>query len=243
MLNPSQKPLDTRNDRLLGHIRAFRGLPEPVLVRLAASSMQMETRNGAEIFTHGDAADAVYAIVGGEGYVRIVVVDRRSKKLMVEVFGVGDIFGEIGVIDPGARTATAVADGRIRLVRIPGISFMAALDEVPALGAAVSLMLARRLRRTFALFQDATFETLEVRLARQLVYLASLQPHASGKQGITLSGRLRQPDLADLLGATTRSIITILNAWRAEGIVLYDAEQARLTINDVALLRALSQAP
>jgi CRP/FNR family transcriptional regulator, cyclic AMP receptor protein len=37
-------------------------------------------------------------------------------------------------------------------------------------------------------------------------------------------------DLADLLGATTRSIITILNAWRTDGLVIYDTAQSRLTL-------------
>jgi Mn-dependent DtxR family transcriptional regulator len=47
---------------------------------------------------------------------------------------------------------------------------------------------------------------------------------------LQLAGRLRQGDLADLLGATTRSIITILNSWRADGLVTYDPVRAQLTI-------------
>ena len=43
-------------------------------------------------------------------------------------------------------------------------------------------------------------------------------------------------------GATTRSIITILNAWRAAGIVDYDTDRAILTIIDRAAIEArLSQ--
>ena len=52
-------------------------------------------------------------------------------------------------------------------------------------------------------------------------------------------GRFRQSDLADLLGTTTRSIITILNAWRASGIVIYDAEKGLLTIARQKVLDAL----
>jgi len=51
--------------------------------------------------------------------------------------------------------------------------------------------------------------------------------------------RLRQADLADLLGGTTRSIITILNAWRASGMVIYDTDRALLTVRDIAALREL----
>jgi CRP/FNR family cyclic AMP-dependent transcriptional regulator len=54
-----------------------------------------------------------------------------------------------------------------------------------------------------------------------------------------LTARLRQADLADLLGATTRSIITILNAWRTAGLVVYDTERALLTVKDIAAMQAI----
>ncbi len=98
--------------------------------------------------------------------------------------------------------------------------------------------LATRLRRTFDLFQDATFESLEVRLARQVLYLARRDGRRS-EHGLRLAGRFRQGDLADLLGATTRSIITILNAWRASGLVTYDGDRAQLTLLDEAALQTL----
>jgi CRP-like cAMP-binding protein len=101
--------------------------------------------------------------------------------------------------------------------------------------------MARRLRRTFELFQDATFESLEVRLARQVLYLAELEGRPT-PQGIRLAHRFRQADLADLLGATTRSIITVLNAWRAADLVLYDTDRALLTVRDIAALRAITEA-
>ena len=222
----------------LSRIRVFENLPEDTLLRLERAGSIIEPRNGAEIFTQDDPADALYAIVGGEGVVRIGAIDRRSKRLMVEVFAAGDIFGEIGVIDGGVRTASAVAEGRVRLMRIGSAVFMAVLGETPQLGIALARMMSARLRRTFALFQDATFETVEVRLARQILYLGTLQGRRT-EDGVVLRSRLKQPDLADLLGTTTRSIITVLNAWRASNIVQYDTDRAQVTIRNEAALRAL----
>jgi CRP-like cAMP-binding protein len=123
-------------------------------------------------------------------------------------------------------------------MRIGGATFLATLRDAPGLGAKLAEMLAHRLRRTFDLFKDATFETVDVRLARQILYLVSLGSRKT-EAGIVLASRLRQPDLADLLGATTRSIITVLNEWRATGIVQYDTTRAQLTIRNEAALRAL----
>jgi CRP/FNR family transcriptional regulator, cyclic AMP receptor protein len=102
-------------------------------------------------------------------------------------------------------------------------------------------MMAQRLRRTYELFQDAAFEKLEVRLARQVLYLAAREGRVT-PQGTRLGHRLRQTDLADLLGATTRSIISILNAWRAAGLVIYDTERALLTVKDLSALRSIIEA-
>ena len=85
---------------------------------------------------------------------------------------------------------------------------------------------------------DATFESLEARLARQVLYLGRREGRRT-EQGLQLAGRFRQSDLADLLGATTRSIITILNAWRADGLVIYDAARAQLTLCREAELQRL----
>ena len=223
----------------LTRIRAFENLPPEALLRLERGASAMDPRNGAEIFAQGAPADAVYAIVGGEGCVRVGSAD-QAKRLMVEIFAVGDIFGEIGVIDGGTRTAAAVADGRVRLQRIAAAAFLLILNETPALGVNIARILAARLRRTYILFQDATFETVEVRLARQLLYLAEHQGRRKD-DGVVLTGRLKQPDLADLLGTTTRSIITVLNAWRAAGMVHYSGARAQLTILDEARLRGLTE--
>jgi CRP-like cAMP-binding protein len=225
----------------LASIIAFKGMTTEEISRLEHGSLTLEPRDGAAIFAQGDPADAVYAITGGDGRVRIGAIDRQSKALMVEVCRAGDIFGEIAVIDGLSRTAAAVAEGRVRLVKLRRTAFLDALANCPTLGDALCRVMARRLRRTYELFQDATFETLEVRLARQVLYLAATEGRTT-PQGVRLIHRLRQADLADLLGATTRSIITILNAWRAAGLVVYDTERALLTVKDTAAMRAIVDA-
>ena len=209
-------------------VTAFKGMDSAVLDRIEASSRVLVPRDGARLFVEGDAADAVYAIM--TGHVRVGAPDTNSKGLMIDVFGPGDIFGEMGVIERSTRTADAVAEGRVRLLRISSKVFLDALHCNSVLGENLCLMLVRRLRRTSLLFRDATFESLEVRLASQLVYLVNREGGRKTEHGFQLAGRYRQGDLADLLGTTTRSIITILNSWRKDGIVIYDSARGHLTI-------------
>jgi CRP/FNR family transcriptional regulator, cyclic AMP receptor protein len=225
------------------NVVAFKGMQPAELCRIEAQSQVIEFRDGRQIFGEGDTADAVYVIIGGEGHVRIGAIDRSSKGIMIEICCVGDIFGEVAVIDGSPRTADAVAEGRIRVMRINSRVFLDALHTNPVLGTNLCWIFAARMRRTFALFQDATFESLEVRLARQVLYLAKREGRAT-EHGLQLAGRFRQNDLADLLGATTRSIITVLNAWRASGLVIYDPARAQLTISrQEDLQRLVERAP
>jgi CRP/FNR family transcriptional regulator, cyclic AMP receptor protein len=223
---------------LVEKVEAFRNVPVDVLSRLERGSVTLKPRSGTRIITEGDEATSIYAIVGGSGSVRIESADQGSKLLMVEILRQGELFGELAVLDGGPRTAEAVTDGPLHLLLISAAAFNTALAETPALGLSLCRILAQRLRRTFVLFKDATFETLEVRLARQLSYLAKLQGETHG-QAFRLAGRFRQSDLADLLGTTPRSVITILNKWRAEGLVRYEAQRGQLTICDEGRLRGL----
>lgn len=223
----------------LYQITCFQTLPAAALERLTRAGYLVEPRDGALIFAQGDAADAVYAVIGGDGAIRIGSTGAQGKALMAELFHQNDVFGEIGALDGGSRTADAVAEGRVKLWRIGATAFREELERTPALGIALARMLSRRLRRTYLLLQYATFAALEVRLAAQLLYLAEFGGR-NIDQGIRLTGRFRQGALADLLGATTRSIITILNQWRATGVIHYDTNSAQITICQITALRALA---
>jgi CRP-like cAMP-binding protein len=233
---------DPRLIEELGQIALLRDLPTPALARLAGGTRRVTPADGAPLFSQGDPPDAVYAVLEGRGRVRVGAPDNAAKRLMVEVFRAGDVFGEIGVLDGATRSADAVVLGEVKLARIAAATFLEAAQSEPALGLALARLLSMRLRRTFGLLQDATFAPLEVRLARQVLYLLKADSVKTDK-GVRLAARFRQGDLADLLGATTRSIISILNAWRASSLVAYDTEKAFLFVLDEAGLAAVAAGP
>lgn len=222
----------------LARCPAFAGLSAQSLATLAAGALVEVVADGTAVFAQDDEADHVFLVLPCDGRVQIGSPAASSKRLMVEVFKENEIFGELGVIDRGRRSADAVAQGSVRLARLRAGQFRAVLETDPKLGANLLAVMAARLRRTYALFQDASFESLETRLARQLLYLARVGARRS-EQGLRLAGRFRQGDLADLLGATTRSIITILNKWRGDGVLAYDGERGFVTLIDEAFFARL----
>jgi len=158
---------------LLAGIDAFHDMGQNERHRLERVSTVLLPRDGSEIFSQGDPADAVYAIVGGDGHVRFSPADRSSETLMVAVCKQGDIFGEIGVIDGSARTSAAIVEGRVQLARIPAPYFLAALSSSAGLGHILCQTLARRLLWTVTLFQDASFQRCDQAAMRALLRMFS----------------------------------------------------------------------
>lgn len=66
---------------------------------------------GETIFTEGDPSTDCYKIVSGEVEIRLTLpnVMRRSQGDVIAHAGPGEIIGEMGAIDGGPRSATAIA--------------------------------------------------------------------------------------------------------------------------------------
>jgi CRP-like cAMP-binding protein len=66
-------------------------------------------------------------------------------------FGPGDFFGEVAVLDGGARTATVVADSDMTVLVLSPSEFDALLDLSPQVARRVVAAMASRLRRATVL--------------------------------------------------------------------------------------------
>jgi predicted MFS family arabinose efflux permease len=112
-----------------------------VLERLAGSAAEVEVPIGRAVVTQGEEADAFYVIESGA-----MTVSARSEagvELQLAPLGEGDYFGEIGLLEHIARTATVVADRPSKVLRIEGSTF---LDALSSSAASTSLLEGSRLR-------------------------------------------------------------------------------------------------
>ena len=214
---------------------AFAGVEAERLDRALGLATQRQLKDEEFVFHRGEEGNKAFVILGG--MVRISTLGESGKRIVVEIFRENEMFGELGVIDSTVRTADAIAYGPVELLVIPNAAFHSLLDSSPAFAKNILRMVTRRLRRTYSLLEDASLLNLELRLAKQVLYLMGLG--STGGQRVRIHSRMHQEDLADLLGATSRSIITILNKWRAEQLATFDGRSAQLTILDLDRFRAL----
>jgi CRP-like cAMP-binding protein len=95
--------------------------------------------HGGVIFVKEDAADYAYVVKSG-------LVEIRETGRALERVGPGEIFGEIGMIDDGPRSASAVAVGATELYVIDRATFDRLVREDPDFSLAIMRDMARRLR-------------------------------------------------------------------------------------------------
>jgi CRP/FNR family cyclic AMP-dependent transcriptional regulator len=213
----------------------FAGMAAADITRLLAAAARVQLRDQQSVFARGDAANSAYLVLSGS--VRITTMGPSGKRITAEIFQRDEMFGEIGAIDDGVRTADATAMGPVDLVSIPATAFREVLAGSAPMANNLLREMLGRLRRTYTLLEDASLRTVEAHFARQVLYLLKLG--TTGEQHVRLQVRMHQDELADLLGVTTRSVINVLNKWREEGLVNFDGRTAQLTILDIQRFRAL----
>jgi len=110
---------------VLAALGIFEGAPTSALERIAAAIDERSVPAGIAVIREGDAADDLYVTVSGS--LDVAVGGRH-----LDVLGAGDWFGEIGLLDHRARTATVTTIDACVLWRIPGDVFLAALEDAGA---------------------------------------------------------------------------------------------------------------
>jgi CRP-like cAMP-binding protein len=213
----------------------FAGVGETTRGMVAAQSRVVVHAAGATVVAEGAPADAVFAVAHGRLKISQGHADGTSTTLAV--LGPGDICGELGVLGAVARSAHITALEQAVTVRIPGPCFLAALETSPALGLALSRMLANRVRMLGEHFRQITSLEATARMAHKLLFLAERFGKADGR-GIVVDLPLTQQDLAELCDLSRQRANKILRALVEEGVV--ERIGRRTLVRDIEALRRWS---
>ena len=108
---------------------------------MALDEAPLELEPGRVIFSEGDSGREMFIVRTGS-------VDLRIGETFLETVGQGGIFGELALVDPAPRSATAMAGPDCSLVLVDAPSFDHLVRKVPGLALEVMKVMARRLRRT-----------------------------------------------------------------------------------------------
>lgn len=135
---------------LLSKVPAFAHLTFRELKEVAAIVHRREYRSGEPVFHQGDPGLGMYIIQ--EGSVSIVLAEGDSGHKELAVLSEGDFFGELGLLDESARSASAVCKTDCLLIGFFRPDLLELIERKAALGIKIVMKLAEivgeRLRKT-----------------------------------------------------------------------------------------------
>jgi CRP/FNR family transcriptional regulator/CRP/FNR family cyclic AMP-dependent transcriptional regulator len=176
---------------------------------------------GEVLFEEGEAGSALYLLRSGQ--VKIVRETPSAETILLHVFGPGECLGEMALLDDKPRSATAVALEPVEALLIYREEFLALLERRPAVARAVMSFLADLVRRLNEQLQDAIFLDVPARVAKKLLELAD-EHGQSTPQGIRLTLRLTQGELAQMVGAARPTVNRQLQRFQKRGSLSVDLE-------------------
>ncbi|MDM8530694.1 Npt1/Npt2 family nucleotide transporter [Anaerolineales bacterium HSG25] len=124
---------------LLKAVNVFAETPEDVLIEVASLLTELQIEAGQVIFEKGKPGSSLYIIVNGR--VKIHDGDQIFDRL-----DVGDVFGELALLDSQPRSASVTTLNEVRLLRLNQRSFYELVSERSEVAQGIIRVLVQRLR-------------------------------------------------------------------------------------------------
>lgn len=217
---------------ILAQVALFSGLGAEGLRELAAVARKRTFRPNEVIFHRDDPGQVLYVI--HEGKVKIYITSPDGQEVSLAVFGPGDYFGELALLDGQPRSASAIAIEPVEAFALQRNDFIHAVMRDPRIAIEVMHVLSRRLRQTDAMIEDLLFLDVHGRVAKKLLDLA--ETHGSRTpDGIRIEMRLTQGELAAMVGASRESVNKVMGYFTDKHFISTD--KYKITITRLADLR------
>lgn len=207
--------------------------PQIFLTKVDGGKKILRCRKKQVLFTQGDAADAVFYVLGGNA--KLTVLSRKGKEAVITILGKGEFFGEACLTGQLARTITATALEDSTIMRIDKAAMIRVLHKESTFADLfMSHLLSRNIQIEEALV-DQLFNSSEKRLARILLVLAHF-----GKENQVVEPtipKLSQETLAEMVGTTRSRVSFFLNKFRKLGFIDYNGGlRIRSSLLNIVLL-------
>ena len=131
----------------------------PLFAQLSAGEREMLAKRldvvtapvGTTMFNHGDPGGKLYVIRSGE--VELFFKNDTGERITLETVGPGQFFGDISLLDGGARTSSALVKQQLEALEIDRGDLEALFEVSPAAALHVLAAIGARLRHTVTLLR------------------------------------------------------------------------------------------
>ncbi|NOY53428.1 MAG: Crp/Fnr family transcriptional regulator [Deltaproteobacteria bacterium] len=221
-----------KNLRLLQKIPFFTSLKEEELRTILPFLEEKQTRKGEILFHEGEPGRRLYLIRMGQ--VKVFKLSEGGKEKILRVFGPGDFFAELPLLDGGNYPASAEALSAATLLSLSRKNFLDILKKYPVITGKIYEIVGNRLRHFTTVVTDLTLKDASRRLAGFLLEKAAQQVHLSQGQ-VRFPLGLTHQEIASLIGTARETVSRSLKQLQSDGII--EIKERYVTVLDRNALR------
>jgi len=216
-----------KNLKLLRKIPFFSSLEESEVRSLLPFMEEKQARKGDVLFHEGEPGRRLYLV--RKGQVKVYKLSEAGKEKILRVFGPGDFFAELPLLDGGNYPASAEALSAATLLSLSRDNFLKILLKYPAITGKIYEIVGSRLRQFTTMVTDLTLKDASRRLAGFLLEKAAEQVHFS--QGpVRFPLNLTHQEIASLIGTARETVSRSLKQLQADGII--EIRDRYVTVSD-----------
>ncbi len=209
----------TKND-FLKSFTVFRSAPGGLVEGLLSVSRQQAMPAGKQIYTEGDACQAIAFVLSGE--IRVFKIGETGREITLYEIGPGEtcILNASCILAGQSYPANAVSLTDVDMLLVPSAAFRRLVDEHESMRDFVFGLLSRRLSGVMELVEEVAFGRMDERLMEYLVEKSENNVLETTHQKI-----------ANDLGTSREVVSRLLKDFERKG-------EVRLSRNSITLLRA-----
>jgi CRP/FNR family transcriptional regulator, cyclic AMP receptor protein len=167
---------------------------------------------------------------------KVVINSARGDERILTILGLGEIAGELAIIDGQPRSASVFAVRDCELSFISRKDFEEYTRQHPEICSYLVTVLASRLRETDEALAATSFLTVKARLARALLKLAELLGEDRGSGRILIAYKIKRGDLAAMAGVAVENVSRVMNDWMQRKVVTRSS--GHYCLEDIATLKS-----
>jgi CRP/FNR family transcriptional regulator len=229
------KPPGLSTDHVLDRVPLFNILSRQNRERVLKTLSETQYGKHDLIFREGEPSE--YFHIVKEGTVKCVRSTADGKECTLKMLMPGDLFCcDAVAFDGASHPGTAQPMGNVSILRMHKTAYFDMLKGSPDAAMEVIKYLATRLHEAQEKNKILALDRADQRLAALLADLGAKSGIQEGA-GLRLPMRLTREDMANMVGATTETVIRIMSRFKRERLVAGTAN--RLVILNLPKLKAL----
>lgn len=216
----------------LRNVPIFAELEDKDLQKIVHLGTRQKYKKGNIVVLEQESGAALFVIISGK--VKVVRMDEDGREVILSMFGPGEFFGEMSLLDGMARSASVVATVKSELFMIHRRDFLELLHEYPSVAISLLAELAMRLRKADMQIKSLSLKDAAGRVANVLLMLSDdLGVFRKGK--VEIEDMPLQQDIANMAGTSRETVSRMLHQFIRDGQVQLKGN--KLIINDFEAFR------